>query len=642
MINCLFTLAGIVPLITSLADAMISLKQIRRQIEREPFIDVREESGIKLPETGWAPSFALENVIFAYPSRPTIPALNNVSVKSETGTVTAFVGPSGSGKSTLVSLLLREYDPETANIPDKNDAIPADKEGARLPTDIRAPDIPEALVKGAGKVYFAGRDIREYNLRWLRSQLAVVPQNPQLFTGTVFENVAAGLVGTAAEYRPDIDGAADASPNIKKRAIEIRQLCLEAMQKSQAWSFVSRLPRGMDTMISGGRTGVLSGGQGQRLAIARALVRNPTCLLLDEATSALDAETEERIRLVLEREFVERGMTTIIIAHRLSTVAKAGRIIVMKEGRVVDQGRYEDLMDKNRPDQTFRKLANMQRVDHDCTDCDTAGEMMSAGSSAMAEERRLFQPSTGVQTDAKHTTAPCNASSPAVSSRKANFEEEKQNEEKGRRSARVFFKHIVSQKGYFITGGLAGVLAGIPYPIVGWMTGNAVHSLSDVKARPGINSWSLWFLVVAIIDLFSYLLVRISRCHPAGSSILTVFSLNAFYLEVASENILRKLKRDSLRTLIKQEIGFFDQKESSAGSLTSNVSSHPANVAAALELVTAQVIVTLTNVVGSMVLGMIVEWRTTLVCVPAILVLFFSVCRDISVGECGTDSRISA
>lgn len=579
------------PHLTSIADALVQLKELRRQIERQPFIDVRNESGIKLPETGWEPSFALENVTFAYPSRPTVPALNNVSVRIETGTVTAFVGPSGSGKSTTASLLLREYDPETANVPNKNDPIPeenddesesdketsvkSEKKSAKTSTDIEkavSADDQEPPVKGGGKVYFAGCDIREYNLRWLRSQVAVVSQNPQLFSATVFENVAAGLTGTTLEYRPDIDGRPDAPPETLQRTAEIRELCAEAMRKAEAWQFVSKLPEGMDTMIAGGRTGVLSGGQRQRLAIARALVRKPACILLDEATSALDADTEEKIRVMLERELEERGMTTILIAHRLSTVAKAGRIIVMKEGRVVDQGTYAELMDKHRPDQTFRHLAITQRADPDVADDEVPEDSMdkelpaqdiediepvptapagraqptfptfsTSGTTAVDSDpvqhsthvrperlrkqsslSRLKRPENTWTVSGRGSTMfqhehamddKSNSLQPTGSRTTAQTNEEdleqpispELEKEERRRSVRNFFKLLKSQRWFFIIGTVGGLIAGGSFPIAGWMTGEAVHSLSDQSARPSINTWSMWFLILAIIDLFIYL-----------------------------------------------------------------------------------------------------------------------------------------
>ena len=661
---------------------MVALKEIRRHIERQPFIDVRNESGIKLPEMGWTPSFALENVTFAYPSRPAVPALKNVSVKIQPGTVTAFVGLSGSGKSTTASLLLREYDPETANIPNPNESITRGKQDAvedtqqtekprRQSSDIekvKAPDKGEKLVKGNGTVYFAGRDVREYNLRWLRAQVAVVSQNPQLFTATVFENVAAGLTGTDLEYRPDIDGAEDAPREIKQRTAKIRELCFEAMKKAQAWQFVSKLPEGMDTMIAGGRTGVLSGGQRQRLAIARALVRKPACMLLDEATSALDADTEERIRLMLEQELAERGMTTILIAHRLSTVAKADRIIVMQEGRVVDQGRYEELMDKNRLDQTFRQLALTQRADPDFAHKAVAdGKSNPAKHSTLASDERDQPMSSGISTSdrtavelthehretyrqpghvrnaslvyrRKRPDTPWTASGrgsilfppehgpedPASALHQleqAVFPEMKK--EDRRQSPHSISKLITSQKWFYLIGTLGGLSTGVSYPIAGWMTGGAVHSLSDVSAYPGINIWAFWFLILAIINLVVCLSVFFGIL--AGYRLHIIYSINLYYFEAASDNITRTLKRESLNSLIKQEIGFFDQEKSSSGGLTSAVSSHPSDIRAATGLVSAQVLVTATNVLGCIWTGLIIDWKIALVCLPTILILLFSV-----------------
>lgn len=495
---------------------MIPLREIRRQIERKPFIDVRNQGGITLPETGWKASFALENVTFAYPSRPNVAALNNVSMQIEAGAVTAIVGFSGCGKSTTASLLLREFDPETANIPNASDPIPDNvdgmEDGQEIETieklqapasDVEKAEIPTgggAMVKGSGRICFAGRDVREYNLKWLRSQVAVVSQNPQLFSGTVFENVAAGLTGTDHEYRPDIDGAVDAPPEIKDRTAKIRELCSDAMHKAQAWQFVSKLPEGMDTMISGGRSDVLSGGQRQRLAIARALVRRPACMLLDEATSALDTDTEEKIRIMLEGELAERGMTTIIIAHRLSTVAKAGRIIVMKDGQVVDQGRYEELLQKDRPDQSFRQLAISQRAEV-CHDTEAA-------------EKQTDNSPSFSHTSAQLSTATSSATSTCSQLKTVGPEDVRDLEEAmstgidnndRRRTLKRFFTLLGSQKWLLTIGLVSGLVAGASLPVSAYMLGQAIYALSDQFARPSVNTWSLWFLVMAFINLLIFL-----------------------------------------------------------------------------------------------------------------------------------------
>lgn len=511
--NLLWTLSSIIPHLTVIQDAMIPLREIRRQIERQPFIDVRNEGGIKLWSTGWSPSFALENVTFAYPSRPNIAVLRDINMRIETGTVTAICGASGSGKSTMVSLLLRDFDPETANIHNKDDPMPEATEDADKTSETRKgersqgqSDVEkaESLVEGGapvrerGKVLFAGRDIREYNLRWLRSQISVVTQNPQLFTGTVFENVAAGLTGTDLEYRSDIDGAASAPAELKARTAKIREMCFEAMQKAQAWDFVSRLPEGMDTIIAGGRTGVLSGGQRQRLAIARALVKKPVCIVLDEATSALDTDTEEKIRLMLEKEQEERGMTTIVIAHRLSMVAKADRIIVMKDGQVVDQGRYHELMEKDRPSQTFRQLAVAQRAE--------------AKLDAEVHRESIYKQTEGSTQSACGLAAPLSATSIQLG---ANPPGDVQNLEKSfspnvglddqSRTVERFFALLKSQKWLFTIGVISGLIAGASLPLSAYMLGQAIYSLSDHFARPTVNTWSLWFLAMAFVNLFMFL-----------------------------------------------------------------------------------------------------------------------------------------
>jgi ATP-binding cassette subfamily B protein len=237
---------------------------------------------------------ALENVTFAYPGRPDLPAIRGFSLSVRPGERVALVGPSGAGKSTVFRLLLRFYDPQ------------------------------------AGRVLLDGVDVREADPVEVRARMALVAQESPLFSGTAIENVRFGR--------------ADAS------LAEVEA----AVRAAQAEHFLAALPQGIDTQI-GERARSLSGGQRQRLAIARALVRQAPILLLDEATSALDAENERLVQRALDEAMV--GHTTLVIAHRLATVLKADRIVVMDEGRVVEEGTHHELVARNG---LYARLASLQ------------------------------------------------------------------------------------------------------------------------------------------------------------------------------------------------------------------------------------------------------------------------------------------
>jgi ATP-binding cassette subfamily B protein len=237
------------------------------------------------------------DVSFAYPARPDVPALRALSFSLKQGETVAIVGPSGAGKSSVFSLILRFYDPQS------------------------------------GKVLVDGVDVREADPRVVRERIAIVPQDVTMFAASVRDNIAFG--------RPN---ASDA---------EIEAAAREAL----ADDFIRRLPKGYDSEI-GERGVTLSGGQRQRMAIARAILRNAPILLLDEATSALDAESETLVQTALER--LMKGRTTIVIAHRLATVLKADRIIVMDEGRIVEEGTHQSLV---RAGGIYARLAALQFTD---------------------------------------------------------------------------------------------------------------------------------------------------------------------------------------------------------------------------------------------------------------------------------------
>ncbi|EGT35408.1 hypothetical protein CAEBREN_30832 [Caenorhabditis brenneri] len=228
-------------------------------------------------------NISFENVHFRYPSRKDIPVLKGISLQVKSGEKIALVGSSGCGKSTIVNLLQRFYDPTK------------------------------------GKVLLDGVDLREINVSSLREQIGIVSQEPVLFDGTIFENIMMG--------------------NEKATHDEV----IEAGKMANANDFIKRLPDGYQTRV--GEKGVqLSGGQKQRIAIARALIKNPRILLLDEATSALDTEAEREVQGALDA--AQAGRTTIIVAHRLSTIRNADKIFVFKAGDIVEVGSHEELMNK--------------------------------------------------------------------------------------------------------------------------------------------------------------------------------------------------------------------------------------------------------------------------------------------------------
>jgi len=237
---------------------------------------------------------SFETVEFRYPSRPDAAALNGFSLKVAAGEAVALVGPSGAGKSTVFQLMLRFY----------------------------------AAQKGA--IRFDGIDIAELDPVELRRHIAVVAQDPVIFSGTIAANIGYGREGAGME---DIRRAADAAA---------------------ASEFIDRLPQGFDTLV-GERGVTLSGGQRQRLAIARAILRDAPLLLLDEATSALDAENERLVQTALANLMV--GRTTLVIAHRLATIQRLARIVVMDEGRMVAEGSHGQLVAQGG---LYARLASLQ------------------------------------------------------------------------------------------------------------------------------------------------------------------------------------------------------------------------------------------------------------------------------------------
>ncbi|NXH35695.1 MDR1 protein, partial [Myiagra hebetior] len=263
--------------------ARMSAQRIFQLLERKPLIDSYSDEGEKLSH--FEGNIEFRNIHFVYPTRPEVQVLQGLNVKVNKGQTLALVGSSGCGKSTSIQLLERFYDPVE------------------------------------GQVLADGFDTRSLHLQWLRSRLGLVSQEPILFDCSIAENIQYG----------------DNSRVISQEEIE------EAAKAANIHAFIEKLPEKYNTRV-GEKGTQLSGGQKQRIAIARALVRNPAVLLLDEATSALDTESEKIVQKALDN--ARQGRTCIVIAHRLSTVQTADIIVVIQNGRVVEQGTHSQLLAK--------------------------------------------------------------------------------------------------------------------------------------------------------------------------------------------------------------------------------------------------------------------------------------------------------
>lgn len=281
--NTSVNLSELVVLLPTLPKVVDSANSINNMLKRTTEIDPDEQDSIEPSSlTGY---IELKDVYFRYPSRPEVQVLSNVNLHIKAGQTVALVGESGSGKSSIISLVERFYD-----------------------------------VTG-GQVFIDNVDIKQLNLNWLRQRIGLVQQEPTLFNLSIRENILYGREGASETEM------------------------VEAAKSANAHTFISGLPQGYGTLV-GDRGTQLSGGQKQRVAIARAILKNPSILLLDEATSALDTESEKVVQEALDRLLASGSKTTLVVAHRLSTIQDADVIVVLSKGKIKEQGSHSTLLRK--------------------------------------------------------------------------------------------------------------------------------------------------------------------------------------------------------------------------------------------------------------------------------------------------------
>ena len=413
----------IAPQVLAFTKASSSAEEIFRTIDRQSEIDPLSEKG-QIP-TACIGDIRIEDVSFAYPARSDITVLKGLQLSAPANKTTALVGASGSGKSTIIGLLERWYD------------------------------------QPSGTIFLDGVDIRELNLHWLRTNVRLVQQEPVLFAGTVFDNVAYGLFGTLKADLP---------------AAEQRALVEKACKDAYADEFIERLPRGYDTQL-GERAMNLSGGQKQRLAIARSIVSEPRVLLLDEATSALDPNAEKIVQQALDR--VSKDRTTIVIAHKLSTVFNADNIAVMADGAVIEQGTHDDLLARSG---AYSRLVRAQDLGNAATGDDE--DMEKAEGATRVDLVRTQTEASGIRNAAEeHTKDGIHYNL--------------------LHCIWIIFKEQKHLGNWFMVLGLATLAGGATYPAQAILFSRVVQAF-QLAPGPGIEQgdfYSLMFFIVALGNL---------------------------------------------------------------------------------------------------------------------------------------------
>uniref|UniRef100_H2ZPB6 Bile salt export pump n=1 Tax=Ciona savignyi TaxID=51511 RepID=H2ZPB6_CIOSA len=435
-------------------------------------------------------SIQLKNVRFTYPSRPEVEILKGVSLTVEHGKTVAFVGQSGCGKSTIIQLIQRFYDVQE------------------------------------GSLEVGAKDVSTLNVRKLREMIGVVAQEPILFATSIAENIRWGREGVTNE--------------------EIE----EAARQANAYNFIMNLPEKFQTLV-GERGGQMSGGQKQRIAIARAIVRNPKVLLLDEATSALDTKSESVVQQALEK--ASAGRTTVVVAHRLSTIRSADKIFALHEGQIMEEGSHEELLLIK--DGVYSNLINMQagRESEESEEKDSAGES--------AVEETAEKDDTPEQDDIGQNLVSRQATRielcPSKKSGKIGEDDEEEEEED---IPDVSFGRIIAMNKpewyYMAAGCVFAAIAGAADPVNAILFAEVltVFSLSDVEEQKSkATLYALLFFALGVTVFIAY-------CSES-----TLFAKSGMELTV-------RLRKKAFKAMLRQDIAYFDDHRHSPGALCTRLS----------------------------------------------------------------------
>ncbi|OWZ12115.1 Multidrug resistance protein ABC transporter [Phytophthora megakarya] len=489
------SLAQISPNVTAVSIALGAAKELFHILDTPSTIDAEnEELGI-IPDTCRGKIEAV-NVNFAYPSRPDAQILRDYNVVIEPGQTVAFAGSSGGGssgggKSTLIALLERFYDPNS------------------------------------GTLYLDGRDVKTLNVKWLRSQIGMVSQEPVLFATTIFENIAMG------------------GNNVT------REEAIAACKLSNAHNFIMSLPENYDTLV--GEKGVsLSGGQKQRVAIARAIVRKPSILVLDEATSALDNESEKIVQEALNDLMNSTNMTTLVIAHRLSTIRSADKIVVLNQGHIVESGNHDNLLEIN--DGIYRSMYLKQELRPN----DEQEENMNEMTDDCAPISKLSRTMSVVSTKTDISVS----------------DVETNNLDKKPFGLKDLAKLSQPEFWYYVIGVIGACLGGILTPLSAILIAEMITSMTE-KFGSFEDSGDRKYLSELYDNVKIYGIL-----YVVGAVAIMIFTyMQTYCFKYIGEKVTTRLRNANFKGLCRQNVGFFDEKENATGALTADLATNAVKVA---------------------------------------------------------------
>ncbi|KAK9461528.1 P-loop containing nucleoside triphosphate hydrolase protein [Lipomyces oligophaga] len=545
-----YAFAIISPYLSALTSGIAAGTKIFATIDRPSAIDSSDESGEKLPDLNG--HIELKNIKFIYPSRPNVTILNEFSLDIPAGKTVALVGASGSGKSTIIGLIERFYNPIF------------------------------------GDVFLDGHNIKSLNIKWLRQNIALVQQEPTLFACSIFENIAYGLIGTPFEY---------AAHEEKK------SLIIEACKQANAWDFINSFPEGLDTSV-GERGFLMSGGQKQRIAIARAIVGNPKILLLDEATSALDTKSEGVVQEALDR--ASKNRTTIVIAHRLSTVKDADCIVVMRRGQIMEMGNHSELLAAGGE---YHELVKAQQI-----------ESLKEKQKAQIENEEKVAAAAeedGVQL----TTFPTNQNQLEPSKTRmtvggvsvieggAMFDMEEQREPTFFEAFKFIYELSRPELFWNVTGIIACFFNGMGYPALGLLWGANLQAISEI--------YDLWELKRIVQRNAGFLFML--ACSLGISN-----TISGSTFGYSSAKLIRRIRYRSFRQMLRQDISFFDRDENTVGSLTGTLSIDAQSVEGLGGITLGKIVDALMTVVGSCIVSIALAYKFGLVMTASVPVLLGS------------------